>query len=116
MWRRCLLRITPSTLIFRLAERGSQLTEIRRELVESVEPKLTPQPVSGQWLQVAITYRSVEVGGDTSKTVVLGLRLTVQPMNLLNALLVWKDGVYENPSELLDRVELVLRGRSMAGV
>ncbi|SRR5579875_1280389 len=55
MWRRCLLRITPSTLIVRLAERGSELTEIRRELVESIEPRLTPQPVSGYWLQVAIT-------------------------------------------------------------
>ncbi|BCQ09747.1 hypothetical protein JMUB5695_03197 [Mycobacterium heckeshornense] len=116
MWLRCLLRITPSALVVRLAERGSELTEIRRELVESIEPKRTPQPVSGTWLQVAITYRAIDVGSDTTKTVVLGLRLTVQPINLLNALVVWKDGANDNPSELLDRVEQVLRGHSMAGV
>jgi hypothetical protein len=116
MWRRCLLCITPSMLTVRLAERGSELTEIRRELVESIEPKLVPQPVSGKWLQVAITYRRLDVGGETTKTVLLGLRLTVQPVNLLNALVAWKDGDNDNPSELLDRVERVLRGRSMAGV
>ena len=116
MWRRCLLSITPSMLTVRLAERGSELTEIRRELVESIEPKLVPQPVSGKWLQVAITYRPLDVGGETTKTVLLGLRLTVQPINLLNALVAWEDGAYDNPSELLDRVERVLRGHSMAGV
>jgi hypothetical protein len=116
MWRRCLLVITPSMLTVRLAERGSELTEIRRELVESIEPTLTPQPVSGMWRQVAITYRLADGGGDTTKTVILGLRLTVQPINLLNALITWKDGAYDNPSELLDRVERVLTGRSMAGV
>jgi hypothetical protein len=103
-------------LTVRLAERGSELTEIRRELVESIEPKLVPQPVSGKWLQVAITDRRLDVGGETTKTVLLGLRLTVQPVNLLNALVAWKDGDNDNPSELLDRVERVLRGRSMAGV
>ncbi|ARR85390.1 hypothetical protein MOTT27_04569 [Mycobacterium intracellulare subsp. yongonense] len=40
----------------------------------------------------------------------LGLRLTVQPINLLNALVAWKDGAHQNPSELLDRVEGILRG------
>jgi hypothetical protein len=116
MRRRSLLVITPSMLTVRLAERGSELTEIRRELVESIEPTLTPQPVSGMWRQVAITYRPADGGGDTTKTVILGLRLTVQPINLLNALITWKDGAYDNPSELLDRVERVLTGRSMAGV
>lgn len=44
MWRRCLLGITPSALTVRLAERKSETTEIRRELVESIEPKLISQP------------------------------------------------------------------------
>jgi hypothetical protein len=116
MWRRCLLCITPSMLTVRLADRGSELTEIRRELVESIEPKLVPQPVSGMWLRVAVTYRPVAVGSDATKTVMLGPQLTVQPINLLNALVAWKDGANANSSELLDRVERVLRGRSMAGV
>jgi hypothetical protein len=115
MWRRCLLWITPSMLTVRLADRGSELTEIRRELVESIEPKLVPQPVSGMWLRVAITYRPVGAR-DTTNTVMLGPQLTVQPINLLNALVAWKDGANVNSSELLDRVERVLRGRSMAGV
>jgi hypothetical protein len=116
MWRRCLLWITPSMLTVRLADRSSELTEIRRELVESVEPKLVPQPVSGMWLRVVITYRPVGVASDTTNTVTLGPQLTVQPINLLNALVAWKDGANDNPSELLDRIERILRGRSMADV
>ena len=104
MWRRSLLAMTP----LMLAERGSELTDIRRELVESIEPKLVAQPVSGKWLQVATTHRPLDVGGDSTKSVLLALRLSVQPVNLLNALVVWKDGAYDNPSELLDRVERVL--------
>lgn len=99
----------------RLVDRGSELTEIRRELVESIEPRRLPQPAGGESLQVAITYRPMEVGEDTTKTVLLGLRLTVQPINLLNALVAWKDGAHDNPSELLDRVEGILRGHSTAG-
>jgi hypothetical protein len=116
MWRRSLLAITPSTLTVRLAERGSELTEIRREQVESIEPKRVPQPVSGEWLQAAITYRANGIGGDATNTVILGLRLTVRPDNLLNALIAWKDGADANSSELLDRIERILRGRSTADV
>jgi hypothetical protein len=108
MWLRSLLRITPSALVVRLVERGSELTEIRRELVESIEPKLVPLAYS-ESLQVAITYRPSDVDSDSTKTVVLGLRLTVRPVNLLHALLAWKDGDSDNPKELLDRVEEVLR-------
>ncbi|MCA2319851.1 hypothetical protein JF732_20160 [Mycobacterium intracellulare] len=116
MWRRCLLSITPSALTVRLVDRGSELTEIRRELVESIEPRRLPQPAGGESLQVAITYRPMEVGEDTTKTVLLGLRLTVQPINLLNALVAWKDGAHDHPSELLDRIERILRGQPTAGV
>jgi hypothetical protein len=116
MWRRSLLCITPSTLTVRLAERGSELTEIQRELVESIEPTLVPLSVSAKSLQVAITYRPVDAGSGSAKTVILGLRLSVQPINLLHALVTWKDGANDNPSELLDQVERVLRAGSMAGV
>jgi hypothetical protein len=115
MWRQCLLCITPSTLVVRPAERGSELTEIRRELVESIEPKIVPLPYS-QSLQVAITYRPVDAGSGSTKTVIIGLHLSVRPINLLNALVAWKDGADDDPSELLDRIERVVRSRSLAGV
>ncbi|OBL01707.1 hypothetical protein A5646_18995 [Mycobacterium sp. 1245499.0] len=113
MWRRCLLRFGPRTLTVRLVDRGSELTEIRRELVHSIEPKIVPNGVSGQSLQVEIAYRAADL---TSKTVLLGLQLSVQPINLFHALLAWKDGAADAPSELLDRVERILRGHSTADV
>lgn len=116
MWRRSLLRITASTVTVRLVERGSELTEIRREQVESIEPRIVPVPVNAESLQVAITYRPIDVGVDTTKTVIIGLRLTVRPVALFNALTAWKDGAEDDPGELLDRVERLLRGRSMADV
>jgi hypothetical protein len=115
MWRRSLLHITPSTLTVRLAERRSELTEIRRELVESIEPTIVPLPYARS-LQVAITYRPVDASSDSTKTVIIGLRLSVRPINLLNALVAWKDGANDNPSELLDRIERVVRSRSLASV
>jgi hypothetical protein len=113
---RSLLVVSPSMLTVRLAERGSQLTEIRREQVESIEPKLVPLPPRAQSLQVEITYRPVDISGGTTETVLLGLRLTVQPDYLLNAIVAWKDGAHDNPSELMDRIERILRGQSTAGV
>lgn len=115
MWRRCLLSISPSALTVRLAAPNDELTEIRRDSVLSIAPKTVPNGVSGRSLQVAIAYRTADLSSDT-KTVLLGLQLSVQPVNLLNALVAWKDGAHDNPSELLDRIERVLRGRSMAGV
>jgi hypothetical protein len=44
-----------------------------------------------------------------------GLQLTVQPDNFLNALLAWKDATTDDPRELLDRIERILRGHSTAG-
>lgn len=116
MWLHSLLCFTPSMLTLRLAERGSGLTEIRREMVASIEPKLVPLPPRAQSLQVAIAYRPVDIGDGTTKTVLLGLRLSVPPVNLLNALVAWKDGAGDDPSELLDRVERILRGHSTADV
>jgi hypothetical protein len=115
MWRRCLLSISPSALTVRLATPKDELTEIRRDSVLSIVPKTVPNGVSGQSLQVAVAYRTADLSSDT-KTVLLGLQLSVQPVNLLNALVAWKNGAHDNPSELLDRIERVLRGRSRAGV
>lgn len=115
MWRRCLLSISPSALTVRLATPKDELTEIRRDSVLSIVPKTVPNGVSGQSLQVAVAYRTADLSSDT-KTVLLGLQLSVQPVNLLNALVAWKNGAHDNPSELLDRIERVLRGRLRAGV
>lgn len=116
IWRRSLLRITPSVLTVRIAERGSELTDIRREDVRSIEPKLVPNAAAGtERLQVEIAYQPADVSNETTVTVMLGMYLSVQPINLLNALVAWKDGAHENPCELLDRIEGILRGQSTGG-
>ncbi|AFJ37683.1 hypothetical protein W7S_23670 [Mycobacterium sp. MOTT36Y] len=84
IWRRSLLRITPSVLTVRIAERGSELTNIRREDVRSIEPKLVPNAAAGtERLQVEIAYQPADVSNETTATVMLGMYLTVQPINLL---------------------------------
>lgn len=116
IWRRSLLRITPAALTVRIAERGSELTDIRREHVRSIEPKLVPSVAAGtERLQVEVAYQPADVSGETTATVMLGMYLSVQPSNLLDALLAWNNGAHDNPSELLDRIERILRGQSMAG-
>ncbi|GFG98102.1 hypothetical protein [Mycobacterium timonense] len=116
MWRRCLLCVSPSVLTVRLTAPKEGLTEIRRECVVSIEPKIVPNGVSGQSLQVEIAYQAADLGNDATKTLLLGLQFTVQPVNLLNALVAWKDDAYDNPSELLGRVERILRGHSTVDV
>lgn len=111
IWRRSLLRITPSALTVRIAERGSELTEIRREDVRSIEPKLVPNVAAGaERLQVEIAYQPDDVSSETPATVLLGMYLSVQPINLVNALVAWKSGAHEDPGRLVDRVEGILRG------
>jgi hypothetical protein len=117
MWRRCSLRISPSALTVRLAALKDGPIEIRREHVKSITPKMVPNSANGvPSLQVEIAYRPADLSTDTTQTVLLGLQLTVVPDNLLNALIAWKDATHDNPSELLDRIERILLGRSMAGV
>lgn len=99
----------------RIAERGSELTDIRREHVRSIEPKLVPSVAGTERLQVEVAYQPADVSSEATATVMLGMYLSVQPINLLNALVAWKDGAHDNPSELLDRIERILRGRSTAG-
>lgn len=106
----------PAALTVRIAERGSELTDIRREHVRSIEPKLVPSVAAGtERLQVEVAYQPADVSSEATATVMLGMYLSVQPINLLNALMAWKDGAHDNPSELLDRIERILRGRSTAG-
>jgi len=112
MWRRCPLCISPTELTLRLATPGSELTEIRREHVVSITPKMVRNPVNGQSLQTEIAYHATDSNRADIETVLLGLHLTVQPINLANALVAWKDGAGEDPSELLDRMEQILRGPS----
>lgn len=113
MWRRCFLAISPTALTVRLAAPKDDLTEIRCEAIQSIEPRVVPNGVSGQSLQVAIAYQTPDL---TTKTVLLGLQLSVQPVNLLHALVAWKESAHDNPGELLDRIERVLRGQLTAGV
>jgi hypothetical protein len=116
MWRRCFLRITPSALTVRLAAPKDGPIEIQREHIQSITPKMVPNGVSGESLQVEIAYHTTDSSSDTTKTVMLGLQLTVQPINLARALVVWKDATHDDPGELVDRIDRILRGRSMAGV
>jgi len=107
MWRRSVLRITPSALTVRLAASKGEPTVIRREDVQSIEPKLMPSGVGSKWLEVEISYRTA----DLTETVLLGPQLSIQPVNLLNALVAWKEAPYADPTELLDAIERILRGR-----
>jgi len=70
-------------------------------------------PPALQSLQVEIAYQPIDSSSDTTQNVLLGLQLTVQPDNLLNALVAWKDATTDDPSELLDRIERILLGRSV---
>ena len=118
IWRRNILRITPSRLFLRFASAPKDgLSEVRRELVQSITPKMIPNSVNGiKSLQVEVAYRPVDFSDETPKVVLLGLYLSVQPTNLLDALVAWKDAATDDPSELLDRIERILRGQSTADV
>lgn len=112
MWRRSVLRISPDALFVRLAVLGSQPTEIPRQDVQSIQPRTVPNPVSGTSLQTQITYRPTHPSDDAAKTMQIGAQLTVQPEDLASALVVWNDGADDEPSELMDRIERILRGHS----
>lgn len=117
MWRRCILRISPSELTVRLAAPGDVGTEIPRERIQSITAKEVPNSVSGvPSLQVEIAYQPTDASDAAPKTVLLGLQLTVQPYNLLNALLAWNERTGDDPEELLDRIERLLLGRSATHV
>lgn len=110
MWRRCILCFEPAVLRLRTAERGDVLTDISREQLQAVTPKLIANSVNGvKSLQIEMTYLP-EDSSAAPKSVMLGLQLSVQPENLLAALLAWKDGAAVDSLELLDRIDGILRG------
>lgn len=109
IWRRSSLQISPSALTVRLAASKDGPVDIPREHVRSITPKLVPNSVSGaKALQVEISYDPSNPNC-ASSSVLLGLQLTVQPNNLLDALLVWRAAVEADPRDLMDRVEHILR-------
>ncbi|WP_445170160.1 hypothetical protein ACTXG7_13055 [Mycolicibacterium sp. Dal123E01] len=115
MWSRCSLGFTPSMLTIRVADPKICPGELPRERVAAITPKWIANSVSGvRALQVEIAYRPDDSTTDALKTVMLGLQLTVEPINLYGALVTWKDGADADPSQLLDRIEQVLRGGSAA--
>jgi hypothetical protein len=61
-------------------------------------------------LQVKIAYHPADSDTNTVETVLLGLQLTVRPIDLVNALMAWKYSAVNDPGELLDLIEQVLRG------
>ncbi|MEI8080340.1 MAG: hypothetical protein WCI74_00645 [Actinomycetes bacterium] len=133
MWRKAILVIGPSTLSLRLPRRGSQLTKIPRERIESITPKtsyvggisanailfillLPGGRNSLNTLQVEIVYTTAE-SPSASTTVLIGMparkngmQVCVKSVNLLQALLVWKEGSIADPTKLLAQVESILRG------
>lgn len=114
IWRRSLLCISPAALTVRLPERGADLIEIRRESIQSIGTRLISNTAAGtRSAQVEVVYRPVDAVDDMTKTVLLGMYLSVRQTDLLEALLAWKDDV-GSANELLDQVEGILRGRRTA--
>lgn len=115
MWNRCSLRFTPSTLTIRVADPKIRPGELTRDQIEVITPRWIANSVSGvKALQVEIAYRPEGSTTDKTETVMLGLQLTVEPINLYGALVTWKDGADADPGQLLDRIEQLLRGHSAA--
>ncbi|WP_234817750.1 hypothetical protein [Mycolicibacterium sphagni] len=114
MWHRCSLRFTPSTLTVRVADPKINPGELTRDEIEAITPKWIANSVSGvKALQVEIAYRPEDSATETN-TVMLGLQLTVEPINLYGALVTWNDGADTDPTQLLDRIEQLLRGHTAA--
>lgn len=115
IWRLSRLSITPSALTVPLAAPGFQPTEIRREQIESITPVIAPSGLSRS-LQVEVSYRADDTGNDEIKKALLGPYLTVKPINLANALTAWEDAAIDDPDELLDLIERILRSKSVSDV
>jgi hypothetical protein len=120
MWRRCLLRITPTALTVRLPARGSQLTEIARSRIESItdaQAQVGAAFAPATVTQIAIAYRPADPGTAT-QTVLIGpppgktaMQVSVHQPNMITALHAWKDADPDDPG-LMDRIEAILRGKA----
>lgn len=64
------------------------------------------------WSRLADCWDPADSISADADTIVLGLHLTVEPVNLANALVAWKDAANEDPDALLDRIEQILRGKT----
>lgn len=105
------MALTPSTLTIRVADPRIRPGELPRERIEAITPKWVANSVSGaKALQIEIAYRPAESTDDAPQTVMLGLQLTVEPINLYRALVTWNKGAESDPNQLLDRIEQLLRG------
>jgi hypothetical protein len=121
MWRRCLLRITPTALTVRLPARGSQLTEIARSRIESItdaQAEVSAAIIPVNVTQIFIAYQPADPGTATTQTVLIGpppgktaMQVSVHQPNMITALQAWKDADPDDPG-LMDRVEAILRGQA----
>ena len=67
-WRRCLLCITPSILSVRGVVSPRALTEIRRDLVQAIEPKITKDVLGVLSVESSVKSRT-SFGGTAPKNV-----------------------------------------------
>ncbi|WP_375488489.1 hypothetical protein [uncultured Mycobacterium sp.] len=111
-WRRSQLCITPSTLRVRGALGARTLTEIPRDLVQSIDFKTVRDGIA-VYSRVDVGYR--DAGTGCTNTVLLGPQLSVEPVNLANGLLFWKYSDGNDPGERLNQVEHILRQGPPAG-
>lgn len=111
LWRRSQLCLTPSQLTVQVVERGTGPRVIHRNDAHSIRLHRVRQGPGANSVQVALICRCPSDGrSEDIETVLLGAQLTLQPINLFNALIAWKDGATEDPTTLLDRIERILRG------
>jgi hypothetical protein len=120
MWRRCLLRITPTALTVQLPARGSQLTEIARSRIESItdaQAEVSAAIIPVNVTQIFIAYRPADPGTAT-QTVLIGpppgktaMQVSVHQPNMITALHAWKNADPDDPG-LMDRIEAILRGKA----
>lgn len=111
--RKCLLRITPAML--NVATMSLPEALISRDEVDVIVSWNAPQSlVDRRW--VAIAYHPAPEGSALVTRLVGSSQLTVEPDNLLHALQAWKNAEPGEPStQLMDRVEAILRGRPQTG-
>lgn len=111
MWRKSALLISPSVLTVPMPAPKFQPVEIPRDRVVAITPKMVSAVSGAKVLHVEITYGAADLGGD-SGSVLLGPQLTIEPHNLLDALVAWNDDPGDDPDELMGRIEHILVGRS----
>jgi hypothetical protein len=108
LWRRCFLRFSAPALTVRLP--AGDTTMLARERVESIKPETILDGDSGSSLKIEIAYRADDLSGPNQiRTLKLGSQWTVQPKNLLAALLAWSADDSDDPIPLMDRIEHILR-------